>query len=324
MTRTEDELITIDRRDESKPVNEWKKQIIDAGRRRHLSYSMDFDTRSMALEEPQDSWTDKAKELHLTNQQKVIDGLKSEYGEWEIDQKIENFKSIGTKPFSVISYHNQFFDQIRRAFVIGAYYPALVGACALGERILNHLILDLRDHYKHTPEYKKVYKKSSFDSWRIPIDTLESWGVLLPKSVIEFNELMSLRHRSIHFNESTYMTLKDDALAAILHLREIIEQQFTTHGARPWFIKGTKGHVFIKKEFENDPFVQEYFLPTCHFFGPYFSISFAGDFTPQFCDFPNYGEGEWTDEEFAKVYEEREHDQLAKFPDEVEGSHKLS
>lgn len=56
-----------------------------------------------------------------------------------------------------------------------ADYPALVGACALGERILNHLILDLRGAYAHTPEYKRVHRKDSFDDWRVPIDTLAAW-----------------------------------------------------------------------------------------------------------------------------------------------------
>jgi hypothetical protein len=77
---------------------------------------------------------------------------------------------------TVLAYHNQFFDQARRSFVIGAYYPALVSACALGERILNHLILDLRGFYKNKPEYRQVYRKESFDNWQIPVDTLEAWG----------------------------------------------------------------------------------------------------------------------------------------------------
>ena len=125
-----------------------------------------------------------------------------------------------------VAGHNALFHQVRQAFVIGAYYPALVGACALGERILNHLMLDMRGHFTATPEYKKVYRKDSFDDWRLPIDTLEAWGILLPDAVIEYRALMDLRHRSIHFNRETTNALRDDALAAIIHMRTIIEQQF--------------------------------------------------------------------------------------------------
>lgn len=83
----------------------------------------------------------------------------------------------------------------------------MVGACTLAERILNHLVIDLREFYRGTPEYRKVLRKDSFDDWRIPIDTLESWGVLLLQAASEFRSLMLLRHRSIHFNPDTYKNL---------------------------------------------------------------------------------------------------------------------
>jgi hypothetical protein len=63
-------------------------------------------------------------------------------------------------------------------------------------------------------------------------------GVLLPKTVAEFRSLLTLRNRSIHFNVSTYSTLRGDALAAIHDIREIIDQQFTAFGNRAWFIMG--------------------------------------------------------------------------------------
>jgi hypothetical protein len=227
-----------------------------------------------------------------------------------LEKKIENFVAMGFKPFSILAYHNNFFDQVRRAFVIGAYYPALVGACALGERILNHLILDLRGFYKHTPEYKRVCRKDSFDNWQVPIDTLEAWNVLLPKAVAELRALMVLRHRSIHFKVSTYSNLHEDALAAIHHVSTIIEQQFAAFGSRPWFIDGTRGHVFIKRDWEHNPFVKTYYLPTCPFVGPYFAISF--DEGLRFYDHRDYGDGDWTDEEFAAAFEARSTDQLVK------------
>src|SRR3972149_6553409 len=96
-----------------------------------------------------------------------------------VDPKKENFIAIDSKPFSILAFHNRFFEQIRTSFIIGSYYPALTGACALGERILNHLILTLRDDFKNSPEYKKIYRKKSFDDWDVPISILASWGTLL-------------------------------------------------------------------------------------------------------------------------------------------------
>jgi hypothetical protein len=207
----------------------------------------------------------------------------------------------------VLAHHNLLFHQVRQSFVIGSYYPALVGACALGERILNHLIIDLRDFYRATPEYRRVHRKNSFDDWRLPIDTLEAWGVLLPAAATEFRELMPLRHRSIHFNVSTYSTLRDDALAAILNMRTIIEQQFGTFALRPWFIEGTLGHVFIRKSYEVHPFIRTYFLPRCPFVGPLFAMR-HGPNGWKFFDLADYGPGEWSDEEFALQYNERDPD----------------
>lgn len=301
------ERITIDKVDRTKP--DWKSRLADFGRRRHLSYTMDFDTRVFLFEEPGEQWEDEPRRLHLENRERVKAELEREFGSDRLDQKIANFVAIKSKPFSVISYHNQFFDQARRAFVVGAYYPALVAACALGERILNHLMLDLRDFYKSTPEYKLVFRKHSFDNWAVPIDTLEAWNILRPTAVTEFRALMELRHRSVHFNVSTYRTLREDALAAILHLREIIDEQFTAFCARPWFIKGTSGQIFIKREWEDNPFIKKFYLPTCPFVGPNFSISFRQGL--RFYDHADYGDGAWTDEEFAAAFETRKPEDLA-------------
>ncbi len=295
--------LTIDKVDSSKPMEEWKPLLADRGRRRHLSYSMDFDTRSHFLEEPGETWEELPRRLHLENREKLKAELAQEFGSHNFNMKLQNFADLQSKPFSVLAYHNAFHDQARKAFVIGAYYPALVSACTLGERILNHLVIDLREFFRATPQYRNVYRKDSFDNWQLPIDTLEAWGVLVPKAVVEFRALAVLRNRSIHFNVSTYTTLRDDALRALLHMREIIEQQFAAWGDRPWFIERTRGHLFISRDWENDPFVKTYHLPTCPFVGPNFAISFEHGL--RFHDQNDYGDGDWTDEEFAQAYETR-------------------
>ena len=301
---------TIDQVDFSQPIEAWKPQIADRGRRRHLSYTLDFDTRAMLLaEEPGPGWSDEAVRRLAESREQVRQGLSAQFGGRALERKVADFVAIKSKPFSVLAYHNQFFEQVRTAFVLGAYYPALVGACALGERILNHLILDLRAAYSGTPEYKRVSRKDSFDDWRVPIDTLEAWDVLVPEATTEFRARMVLRHRSIHFNISTYETLREDALAAILHLREIIEAQFGTFGLKPWLIHETAGLMFIRKDWEDRPFIRAYHARSCPFVGPYVAIAFEGGL--QYFDHHDYGDGDWSDEEFAEVYAARTPDQLA-------------
>lgn len=303
-----------------KPVSiaEQKAKLKDAGRRRHLSWGMEFDSRAYLLSEGvKEHWDDNVKSQHLHNLDNLKKALIYEFGEFAAELKQNNFADISTKPFSVIAHHNVFFDQVRRSFVLGAYYPSLVGACALGERILNHLILDLRGYFCSTPEYKRISRKKSFDNWQIPIDTLSAWNILLPGVATEFQDLMRLRHRSIHFNPITSGNLRSDALAAILHLRTIIEHQFGSFGRQPWFISGTKGHCFIRKDFETHPFVQVYLIPRCPFVGPLFGMSHHQDGW-RFHDLPDYGPGTWSDEEFAEAYNNRDLSEVVKPPDEGE------
>jgi len=159
------ERLTIDQIDQSRPVAEWKSLVADRGKRRHMSYTSDFDTCAYVVDKPGEGWDEEPRRLHLENRNRVRAGLAREFGGCCLDVKITDFVAIGSKPFSVVRYHNSFFAQVRRSFVVGTYYFALFGASALGERILNHLILDLRDDFRHTPEHRAVAGKGSFADW---------------------------------------------------------------------------------------------------------------------------------------------------------------
>lgn len=285
----------------------------DYGFRRYMVYSMDFDSRAIFLEDCEDGWDQKPKEMHEANRQKVISELKVEFGGHGIEGKTDNFRKIGTKPFSLVAYHNLLFDDVRRAFIIGSYYPALVGACALAERLLNHLIIDLREFYKDSQIYKKVYRKNSFDNWELALSALKEWQAIKEETLSEFAALKHLRHRSIHFNPATYSTIKGDALAAVVHLTKIIDLQFSAWGLHPWLIEGTRGFVFIKREWECNPFVEKYVIPNATLVGPYFSMGFGNG--PEVSDHLTYGSKTLSDEEFCALFNDRKPEQMAQFPD---------
>jgi len=222
----------------------------------------DFDSRSLFLTEPiQDEWDEQNKLLHQQNRESTIKRLKDEFGETDSEQKIQSFVDLGQKPFSVISFHNSFFAQVRNSFVVGSYYPALTGACSLGERILNHLVLTLRDDYKATPEYKKVHRSNSFDNWTLAIDVLTAWGVLLPKVALDFRRLQQKRNEAIHFRPEVDGNARKLALEAVSCLQQIIGEQFAGFGPQPWFITGIPGEIYIKKEWETKPFIRKVYLP---------------------------------------------------------------
>ena len=135
--------------------------------KRYRIISFDFDSRAIVFEPVQDHWKDKVKEQHLENQKDMIENLKAQYGAVNIETKTHNFTDLKSKPFSVLAFHNKFLEQIRNAYITESYYPALTGACALGERILNHMLRLLRKYHKDTAEYKKVHSKDSFDNWQL-------------------------------------------------------------------------------------------------------------------------------------------------------------
>src|ERR1700677_2967191 len=123
--------------------------------KRYRVFPIDFDSRAHFLTiKPTDAWSEIAKAAHEQNRQQVEREIIVEFGQENGPQKLKNFADLGAKPVSVLAYHNRFLHQARDAFVMSAYYPTLTGACSLGERILNHLVLALRDDFKHTPEYK--------------------------------------------------------------------------------------------------------------------------------------------------------------------------
>jgi hypothetical protein len=279
--------------------------------RRHLVPSFfDFDTRVRILEiEIRDDWDEPVKASHRQNRENLLARLRQEFGVQYFDQRLRNFIELGSAPFSILSYHNAFFRQAREAFIYGAYFPSLTATCALGERILNHLILDLRTSFKSTPQYKKVHRKESFDDWERAIGVLTAWNVLREEVAVHFRELAILRHRSVHFNPSTYDDVRRDALAALGHMRAIVEGQFSSFGPLPWFIQDTLGACFIKKAFETDPFVKTFYLPQCPLVGPLYAIDFHPNGLLVF-DREEYPGAEISDEEFRDRFNSRDPKEL--------------
>lgn len=269
--------------------------------KRYRVLSVSFDSRPKVLSmDIKDHWEKKVKDQWIANRSKIRDSLIHEYGAFDHEQKIENFVDLGSNPFSLISFHNAFLKQCRDSFVIGSYYPALVATCTLGERILNRLILQIRDYFKNTEQYKKVYKKESFDNWSFAVSTLEEWEILLPDPAQKFRELEQIRHRAIHFNPETDTHTRATALEAIHTLQSIVESQFQAIGAAPWYIPGAKGESFVARKWEQNPFVKEIVIPSCTLVGPKHTLEHASRGWIVHDDH-EYSNEEISDEEFLRI-----------------------
>lgn len=263
---------------------------------------MQFDTRARILELAiQSDWDPSIKAQWETAKQSIQEALLNDYGVARSAQKLQNFLDLGAAPFSIIAYHNRFLAQVRTAFVCGAYYPALTGACALGERILNHLILALRASFRSTPEYRKVYRKESFDNWALAIEVLEAWSVLAPEVPRLLRDLADTRNRSLHFNPELDSDDRSSALSAVKALSEIVERQFGSFGTHPWFIPNVAGTSFIAKDWEDRPFIREVYVPCCAYVSPFHQLEHtpSGWRVLEPSDVPDR---EISDSEFAELY----------------------
>ena len=82
--------------------------------KRYRVLSFDFDARVRMLALPiRDEWEERVKEQHLQNKQGVENGLVLSYGADGRDVKLQNFIDLADKPFSILAFHNRFFQQIR-------------------------------------------------------------------------------------------------------------------------------------------------------------------------------------------------------------------
>jgi len=261
----------------------------------------DFDARANILKlKIQDEWEGPIKQQWETIKADIKTSLIAEYGASNQESKLERFIEIGAKPVSILAFHNQFFEECRKAYIIGAFYPALTATCALGERIFNHLLLKLRDDFKKEPDYKNIYRKKQFDDWNKAINILANWGVLQKDVANLFRKLAKIRNQAIHFMPEVDTNARELALDAIKTLTDIIDQQFGTMGSKPWFYEDQLGFAFIKKEWEGNPFIQHIYVPNCAYVSPFHGV----DEFFQVVDYYKGQQTEITDKEFYDLYRE--------------------
>ncbi|MGN7100329.1 hypothetical protein ACTHR6_01885 [Ralstonia holmesii] len=269
--------------------------------KRYRILSFDFDSRVRSFDPINEDWDEKVKAIHRQNRDSTIAHLQQEFGAQGFDEKLRNFIDLGAKPFSVVAFHNQFYTQARSAFVHCQYYPALTGICALGERVLNHLVLGLRDNYKNSSHYKRVYRKNSFDNWEVAIDALRDWNVLTPQAEQGFRELSQRRNNAIHFNTETEVNTRDEALRALLTFGSIIETQFSAFGQLPWLFT-PPGEIYLRRDWEDHPFIRLVYVPNALHVG--YKHKVVSVFPWRIEDTSDYDSREVSDDDFSKLRSE--------------------
>jgi hypothetical protein len=209
---------------------------------------------------------------------------------------------MGPAPWSVVFGHTVLLRQIRSAFAHGDYFPALVGACALGERILHQLVHALRvDYVNDRATTKRVRSGKLGNEWGSLIAVLHGWGVVSDRTAEVFLKLEQYRHQSVHFDADLEASARDPALTALLALQEIVGQVFESHGGPPRYVADATGAFYIALEAEREPIIRRVFIPNCVLVSPAHNVeqdpSSPTGWTVY--DDPNYACDPLTDAEFA-------------------------
>ncbi len=207
---------------------------------------------------------------HIPDKHKetLLNDFKSQWGERDFNIKIERYIKLDLAYIGISEEYYDLLQPVISSYCCGYFYPAMTSAGALGERILNRLILNLRDYYKSSKHYKKIYRKDSFDQWEYPIEVLKDWDVITEDVANLFLKLKQYRNDSIHYNEG--YNFEKNSHDAIKTLANIIDLQFNYIKRRDLFWSfDVPGEILLRTEKVNVPFVKEFVLPHCALIGPY-------------------------------------------------------
>ena len=262
--------------------------------------NMEFDTRAKVLEiEILDSWEENVKLLWLQNKEIIISNIFTEYG--QKPEVLVNFIDLGAKPFSVISSHNLYHEHARHAFIVGAYYASVTAVCALGERILNYLVISLRDTFKNVTTNEDINTHKSFSNWKLLNETLLEWGIFEEDIFDKFKALAQIRHRVIHYNKKLDTDLRETALQSLKLLAEIISIQFSGLANSKYFISEMASETYIKKQYENHPFVELVYLPNGTNVSPFHNVKNITNGVFEIEDLKEFEGREISDSEFIDL-----------------------
>lgn len=254
-----------------------KRDDEDACRRyRPIEISFDLTIRTLTADVGED-WEEPIRQQWLANQARIRESLLHRFGAEGYETKIENYIALDVAPISIVSTHNHILSQCRHAFVMSYYYAALLGVAGLGERILNELVLTLRDDFKSSEHYKNIYSKGSLDDWDLATRILTDWDVISSETADVFSKLKTLRNESVHYqNQNLHLSARDEALAAIGLIQTIVENVFSPYKLAPNHTFHGNGIMFLTRSAEDVPLIRRFFLPVSALVSPQHTFAFVG------------------------------------------------
>ncbi|MBI4235472.1 hypothetical protein HY604_04195 [Candidatus Peregrinibacteria bacterium] len=255
-------------------------------------------SRSILQDSRQGPIFDKLKE-------DIKNEIVAQFGSFNATEKMERYLALKPPVLSVVDEHTYLQRDIINAYIAGNFYPALTGACCLGERIFNTIIAKLKNDFKSSAWYKEVYDKDSTDKWDQAIKILHDWGIIDEGLKESYYRLMVLRNDSVHYQKKD-----QDASAmsfeSISIVNEIIIKLFALDQNRKNILLyfDVPGEILIKKSAENDPLVRAFYIPCSTYVGPFYRIEPLNATNRHRLIDLQYEDKEISDDEFVKLRNE--------------------
>ncbi|QYG91764.1 hypothetical protein HC251_04460 [Iamia sp. SCSIO 61187] len=238
--------------------------------RRYRLMPLDFNTGHHLLDPVGEGADPAVRAQAAENRRAQIDRLRYIHGEANLEAVIANIQDLGADPFSTIGWHLHLWREVRHAFVSGAYFPAAVGAGAVAERVLNHLLIDLVDDCATEADRRRIEAPKA-PTYAAALEILNRWDVLEPASAEHFNRLRIIRNDLVHFNDGLYEDPRGRSLEAITILRDALDAQWGVFVQRR-LIPGTPGMMYARKAVEAEPFFRHYLAPVMAYVSPHHGL----------------------------------------------------
>jgi hypothetical protein len=205
----------------------------------------------------------------------LSESLLDQWGSRNFEDKLLRFKRLNLSFIGIPDEYYTLLREIVDVYCCGHFYPAMTSAGALGERILNRLLIKTRGHFKTSKYYKEIYKKQSFDNWDKPILVLRDRGIISADVAESFEKLKIHRNDSIHYNEG--YDFEENAHLAITELARIVDLQFNYIKRIDLFwVFNVPGEIWLRSTQAENPFVKEFVIPHCARLSAYCEASSKG------------------------------------------------
>jgi hypothetical protein len=222
--------------------------------------------------------------------------LKSIFGEQDFQHKYERWIKIEYPEVGLIDEYPNKITEIINTYCSGYYYPAVTSACCLAERILNRLILKTRKYFTSHSNYKRIFRKSSFNDWDKMLEIISDWQLIPEKSIEILCEIKNIRHQSIHYNElfdfeAIVTETINKLIAAVTEIFGVLNRKDI------YLVFDIPGEIWVRSIAEERPFVKEFVLPFCYYAHAVHDIDFKDRKITE-----RLGKiGKLTDEEFVNL-----------------------